>query len=295
MSDGAPPTGNSIELPAIPPFDLTRVVRSHGWSALPPFRWNEGTETLSTSCELDGIPTTIEMRQVGPATVQARWSGTAADRRVALVVSRMLRLSEDLSEFRRRCRRRRGLRHVAEDGLGRLLRCPSPWEDAVKVLCTTNVNWAGTKSMAERLVSEFGAVADDGRRCFPGPRRILDAGSEALLTKARMGYRAARLIDFASSVLDKRIDPHRWDDHLIDSDQIRREIRGIKGFGDYATATIMALTGRYDFVPIDSAYMEFVTRWHFNGTKPTRREAEAVYESWGRWKHLAYWFQRFDD
>ena len=207
MSDGAPPTGNSIELPAIPPFDLTRVVRSHGWSALPPFRWNEGTETLSTSCELDGIPTTIEMRQVGPATVQARWSGTAADRRVALVVSRMLRLSEDLSEFRRRCRRRRGLRHVAEDGLGRLLRCPSPWEDAVKVLCTTNVNWAGTKSMAERLVSEFGAVADDGRRCFPGPRRILDAGSEALLTKARMGYRAARLIDFASSVLDKRIDP----------------------------------------------------------------------------------------
>ena len=85
------------------------------------------------------------------------------------------------------------------------------------------------------------------------------------------------------------------DCHLIDSDQIRREIRGVKGFGDYATATMMARTGRYDFVPIDSAYMEFVTRWHFNGTKPSRREAEAVYESWGRWKHLAYWLQRCDD
>ena len=57
----------------------------------------------------------------------------------------------------------------------------------------------------------------------------------------------------------------------------------------------MALAGRYDRVPIDSAYMGFVTRRHFAGVQPTRKAAEVVYQSWGKWKHLAYWFERIEN
>ena len=207
----------------------------------------------------------------------------------------MLSLSEDLSEFQRRCRRRKRFRHIAANGLGRLLRSPTLWEDAVKVLCTANINWAGTRTMVQRLVDEFGAEADGGRRCFPGPVAIAEAGAQVLAARAKMGYRAARLEEFAWAVVENRIDLQKWDDPAVKSNEIRREILEVKGFGEYATATIMALIGRYDRVPIDSAYMDFVTRRHFSGERPSRTAAEAVYQSWGRWKHLAYWFERRED
>ena len=290
-----PTVANSIELRATPPFDLGQVVRSHGWYALPPFQWEEPSKTLSTTCELEGRPVTVSIRQTGSKALVAQWAGRVTESSVTGAMDRILSLSEDLSEFQRRCRRRKGFRHVATNGLGRLLRSPTLWEDAVKVLCTTNINWAGTKTMVQGLVDEFGSEAAGGRHCFPGPIAIAEAGAEALADRAKLGYRASYLEEFASSVVEKRIDLQKWEDQAIGSNEIRRDILAVKGFGEYATATIMALTGRYDLVPIDSGYMDFVTRRHFGGERPSRKAAEAVYESWGRWKHLAYWFERTTD
>ena len=290
-----PNFANSVELRAAPPFDLAQVVRSHGWVALSPFRWDEPRETLSTACELEGRAVTISVSETAPHTVVARWTGLAAESSVTEVVDRMLGLSEDLSAFQRKCRRRKRFRHIAVLGLGRLLRSPTLWEDAVKVLCTTNINWAGTKGMTQRLVDEFGSQAAGGMRCFPGPATIAEAGAEALAERAKLGYRAPHLAEFASAVANKRIDIRKWEDRGTDSNEIRQEILAVKGFGEYATATIMALTGRYDRVPIDTAYMDFVTRRYFGGVRPSRKAAEAVHESWGKWKHLAYWFERSAD
>ncbi len=290
-----PDFANSVELRAAPPFDLAQVVRSHGWIALSPFRWDEPCKTLSTACELEGHVVTISVIETEPETVVARWNGLAAESSVTEVVDRMLGLSEDLSAFQRKCRRRKRFRHVAARGLGRLLRSPTLWEDAVKVLCTTNISWAGTKGMAQRLVDEFGSEACGGTRCFPGPADIAEAGAEALAERARLGYRAPHLAEFASAVANNSIDLRKWEDREADASKVRQEILAVKGFGEYATATIMALAGRYDHVPIDTAYMDFVTRRYFGGAKPDRKAAEAVYESWGRWKHLAYWFERSPD
>ena len=290
-----PNFANSLELRAAPPFDLTQVVRSHGWSALAPFRWDEPSKTLSTACELESRAVTISVRETDPHTVVARWTGLAAESSVTGVVDRMFGLSEDLSAFQRKCRRRKGFRHVATHGLGRLLRSPTLWEDAVKVLCTTNINWTGTRAMTQRLVDEFGSEAGGDVRCFPGPTTIAEAGAQALAERAKLGYRAPHLAEFASSVANKRVDLRKWDDLRADSNEVRREILAVKGFGEYATATIMALTGRYDRVPIDTAYMDFVTHRYFGGDRPSRKAAEAVYESWGKWKHLAYWFERLAD
>ena len=149
--------------------------------------------------------------------------------------------------------------------------------------------------MVQRLVDEFGAEAPGGVRCFPGPATIAEAGARALAERAKLGYRAPHLAEFASAVSDRRVDLRDWEDPRVDSDEVRREILAVKGFGEYAAATIMALTGRYDRVPIDTAYMDFVTRRYFGGSRPSRKAAEAVYESWGEWQHLAYWFERFVD
>ncbi|MCY4109643.1 MAG: hypothetical protein OXG11_11510 [Chloroflexi bacterium] len=286
---------NSVELRAVPPFNLAQVVRSHGWIALPPFRWDEPSKTLITACELEGRPVMVSVRETKPNTVAATWTSLAVESSVPEVVNRMLGLSEDLSAFQQKCGRRKRFRHIAERGLGRLLRSPTLWEDAVKVLCTTNISWAGTRGMVQRLVDEFGAEAPGGVRCFPSPAVIADAGGQALAERAKLGYRAPHLAEFASAVSDKRVDLPKWEDQRVDSNEVRREILAVKGFGEYAAATIMALTGRYDRVPIDTAYMDFVTRRYFGGSRPSRKAAEAAYESWGEWKHLAYWFERFAD
>ncbi len=286
---------NKVELRATPPFDLTQVARSHGWYALAPFHWSEPTNTLSTACVLEGRSVMVSIQQTGLETVEARWSGPVSESSVCAVVDRMLSLSEDFSGFQLRCGRTKGFRHVAKNGLGRLLRSPTLWEDAVKVLCTTNINWAGTTTMVRRLVDEFGAEAPGGGRCFPSPLTIAEAGAKALTERAKLGYRASHLEEFASSVVENRVDLDKWDDRAIQPRELRREILAVKGFGEYASATIMALTGRYDRVPIDSAYMGFVTRRHFAGVQPTRKAAEAVYQSWGKWKHLAYWFERIEN
>ena len=85
-----PNFANSLELRAAPPFDLTQVVRSHGWSALAPFRWDEPSKTLSTACELESRVVTISVRETDPHTVVARWTGLAAESSVTGVVDRML-------------------------------------------------------------------------------------------------------------------------------------------------------------------------------------------------------------
>ena len=48
----------------------------------------------------------------------------------------------------------------APAGIGRLLRSPTVFEDLVKVICTTNVQWGGTKRMVRELVDAFGLPFD---------------------------------------------------------------------------------------------------------------------------------------
>ena len=59
----------------------------------------------------------------------------------------MLRLDEDFAEFHALCKSRGGVWQNINRGVGRLLRSPTVFEDLVKVICTTNVQWGGTKRM----------------------------------------------------------------------------------------------------------------------------------------------------
>ena len=284
----------ALSVLARPPFRLVEVVRPDGWVHLAPFAWNSASETLSTCCELEGMSARIAIRQSGPGGVDVIWEGGAKPSAVRAAVERMLALGEDFTEFQRLCRDRPGLRHVAERGLGRRLHSPSLWEDAVKVLCTTNVNWSGTRSMVARLVDTYGARAPDGRRCFPGPERIAPVGAEGLARATGMGYRAGRLADFARAIVGGELLLDEWEDGGLATEDLTARIGGVRGFGPYCVATLLALLGRYERLPVDSEFVAHVTKGHFNGERPTKREAESVYEDWGRWKHLAYWFEELE-
>jgi len=287
-----PITTRTLRLAAPPRFHLESVVRAHGWWNLSPFRWDEDAGVIATAAEIGGHPTDLSISQPSTGEVAVEWTGPAGERIIAAVATRILMLEADFSEFQRRCARRKRMRHVAEDGLGRMLSSPTLWEDVVKVLCTTNVNWGGTRGMTDRLVKSFGARTPHGHRCFPGAERLAKARPATLAKKARLGYRAGPLSEMARAIVAGDLDLAEWEDGALATDELLGKILAIKGLGPYAAASILALVQRYDFLPVDSAFMSHVTATHFEGERPARARAERVYRSWGRWKYLAYWFER---
>ena len=122
-----------LELAARPPFNLQATVRSHGWRRLAPFSWDGErlgrVERLSTgrvvklavgqSKELTGVIVDIK-------TNDALTDGELGE--IEGMVSWILRLEEELTDFYGLCEREPALRHVAEEGKG----SPTVYEDVMK-------------------------------------------------------------------------------------------------------------------------------------------------------------------
>jgi 3-methyladenine DNA glycosylase/8-oxoguanine DNA glycosylase len=203
----------------------------------------------------------------------------------------MLQLDHDLSAFYALTQDEPRLAHVPGAAKGRILRSPTLFEDAVKTILTTNVQWSGTIRMARALVDRFGPPlpAEPARRAFPTPERLA-AADEASLRAAGLGYRAPYVLDLARSVAagDRDLEALRAEE--VPTAELRRELLSIKGVGDYAAASLLMLLGRYDVVPVDSWARTMVSReWH-DGEPVGRAEVEAAFQGWGKWKGLAYWF-----
>jgi hypothetical protein len=122
--------------------------------------------------ELSSSPNSswIRIRVPGGSTLSAAERGV-----IKANVRQMLRLDEDLSDFYHLCEEMGGRWRRVTRGLGRLLRSPTVFEDVVKTICTTNIQWSGTKRMIQGLVQEFGEpLPDDPVRLTTrrGPERF---------------------------------------------------------------------------------------------------------------------------
>jgi 3-methyladenine DNA glycosylase/8-oxoguanine DNA glycosylase len=76
---------------------------------------------------------------------------------------------------------------------------------------------------------------------------------------------------------------------------IKRALLAIKGVGPYAAATLLMLIGRYDEIGFDTVFRDFVSARYFNGERPLPATMLAVYDDWGKWRYLAYWFEMWSD
>ncbi|GAB4441003.1 MAG: hypothetical protein Kow0031_22970 [Anaerolineae bacterium] len=288
--------------PAPIPFDFTAAASSHGWAALRPFAWDAAAGTLHRTQQLkDGKVVALSMQPGGDALAPAVAIGmVSADpldpveqAEVRRGVRRMLRLDEDFGDL---YRRQTELPHhplkIAPGG-GRLLRCPTLFEDMVYTLCTTNIAWSGTKRMVHLLAEKLGrpAPGNNSDRAFPTAEAIAAAGPEFLRQETGLGYRSDYVWQLADDVAVGRLNLAYFEQPDIPTDELYKAVRRLKGFGDYATSTVLMLLGRYDRLAIDSELRSFVTRKYFNG-QPPEKEADirAIYEPWGRWRYLAYWF-----
>ena len=294
-------TKTTITIKPIAPFNFVNTVYSHGWvSLLPNYYIKE-----------NGVLTRVESLETGNVVllaisgnedknnpkvkvrIESKDKLTSNEKReIKSKVIYMLRAKEDLSPFYKLCKKSGKEWQPLTKGIGRLLRSSTFFEDIVKVICTTNVQWGGTKGMIQRLIEFYGDPLpwDKSLKSFPTPERIAKTRFESFDKKVRMGYRSEYVHLLAKQIVKGELKLEKFFDKSLPSPLLKKELLKIKGIGAYAAASLMMSLERYDELPIDSVFRDFVKNKYFDGIYPGDKKSSQIYEKWGEWKFLTYWF-----
>jgi 3-methyladenine DNA glycosylase/8-oxoguanine DNA glycosylase len=158
-------------------------------------------------------------------------------------------------------------------GLGRLLRSPTVFEDVVRTILTTNVQWGGTKRMVSEVVNQFGDAypANPELHAFPLPEAIAGVPAEEFSQRVRLGYRAPYIHELARRVADGEIDLESLKNTVMPTPDLKKHLLAIKGVGNYAAATLLMLLGLSELA-VDTVFRTFVSQKYFAGGQPASRD-----------------------
>lgn len=295
----------NLDLAVSPPFNFESVVYSHGWYQLAPWEWNPETRDLTRPEQLESGRVVLLTLSPTSSGIRIESSGRfrqAEAREISSKVAWMFSLDLDLAEFYDLADREPRLAHVRPNAHGRFLRSPTFWEDVVKVMMTTNIQWSGTKRLVSTLVNQFGEpvgnsvrslsgniVGNARRSAFPSPVAIARS-RESNLRKRGLGYRAPYLLQLARGVVKNLYNLESLRDPAIPTEQLRRALLALPGIGPYATATLLTILGRYDFIGVDTEAISAVSKGFYGGKPVSAKEIEMAFARWGKFKSLAYWF-----
>jgi len=146
--------------------------------------------------------------------------------------------------------------------------------------------------MAGNLVDQLGTglPTDPKRHAFPTPAQVASANEETLRTKVRLGYRAPYVLELAQRIVSGDLDLETLKTSQLPTPDLRKRLLNIKGVGNYATANLLMILGRYDYLPIDSWALKMVSNEWYNAQPIKPADVESAFAGWGEWKGLAYWF-----
>ena len=283
-----------ISLPS--DFSFDGVVRSHGWYDLPPFSYDQEKGVLRTVIESSALTPSLSRGEKAKAVeivFRARNGRLEAESeslaRAALtrIAKRVFSLDVDLDGFARSISAEPDLTRALASGRGRILRAPSLFEDAVKMLLTTNCSWAATKGMVLRLIALAGAQG----RAFPSAGEVAAFSAPRLKAKVRCGYRAGSLARFARRVARGELDLSGWERPDADAGEIRDAILSEHGFGPYAAEGLLRILGRHDYLAIDSWVRQTYRRRYPGPRRTTDRAIARRYARHGAHRGLALWLE----
>jgi 3-methyladenine DNA glycosylase/8-oxoguanine DNA glycosylase len=274
-------------------FHFRQTVRSHGWSALLPFEWEPESSSLGRVFHKDetGGAVHVSLSQEG-GHIHIR-SSEKLDKRsrekILKEVGHLLRFDDDLSEFYRMAKSEKSLAWIAKYKAGRIMRSPTVFEDLVKTICTTNCNWSMTKLMTKNLVEKLGAKTSGGKYAFPTPEAMARKRVEFYNKEIKAGYRASYLKELAEKVSSGKLDPESWLTSDLPTGELKKEMKNVKGVGEYAADNLLKLVGRYDGLALDSFLRGEFYKNHCAGEKCDDKEITGHYERFGKWRGLVMW------
>lgn len=275
-------------------FNFKYTVYSHGWSVLAPFRLD--TEQWCLSYVFEGIgdkdPVAAEIREnKGKISIEIEnmRPGIQTRKKILHDIAHILRFDENLIEFHTMTKKEKSLRWVSPANAGRLLRSPTVFEDLVKTICTTNCSWGLTKNMTSNLVNSLGETAANGQKTFPTPEAMADRTEEFYRKEIRAGYRSPFFVELAEAVASGRIKPETWLKSDLPTPELKKEMKKIKGVGDYAAENLLKLVGRYDGLALDSWLRAQFYKKHNDESPCDDGQITDYYSKFGAWSGLAIW------
>ncbi|MCB1023496.1 MAG: hypothetical protein KDB79_03845 [Acidobacteria bacterium] len=276
-------------------FNFKNTIYSHGWCELAPFSLNEEKSELSyvfsgggASKPRFGVISDHEDR------VKIRIEGRKLDEdKAAGIISQarhLLRFDEDLNEFYEIANKNPEFTWIGSSGTGRLLRSGTVFEDLIKTLCTTNCSWALTKNMVNNLVGKLGVEASGGKRAFPTPEAMAGVDEDFYRNEIRAGYRSPYFLEIARQIAGGEVDPEKWLGSELPTEELKKEMKKLKGIGDYAAENLLKLVGRYDGLALDSYLRSEFRKKRNNNKACTDKKIISFYKKFGKWRGLAIWF-----
>ena len=281
---------NKFSIPTPPDFSFRTAVGGHGWYDLPPFVYDEAAGRLgytyqgrsgrveSMTIEANGGSLSVELADAKVDVAEAEQ-----------VVRHILRFDEDFAEFYEAIRAEERFAWVGSLKAGRLLRSATVFEDLVKTICTTNCSWSLTRSMTNNLVEKLGTSAADGRKAFPTAAEMASCTPDFFRDEIRAGYRSPYFVELAELVAAGAVDPEAWLRSELPTPELKKEIKKIKGIGDYAAENLLKLLGRYDGMALDSWLRGGFYKLHNRERPCPDKKIEKHYKKFGKWKGLAIW------
>lgn len=274
-----------------PNFSFKHTVYSHGWSELAPFELDEVNWRLSyvftNGKRGKPVSATVSETALG---LKIEFSGGESSReKIIRAIQHILRLDDPLEEFYALTDRDERLGWISAANAGRLLRSPTVFEDLVKTLCTTNCSWSLTKKMVSNLVEKLGEPAAGGKRAFPTAKELASVSEDFYRNEIKAGYRSPYFVEFSEAVAGGKIDPESWLHSDLPTAELKKEIKGVKGVGDYAAENMLKLLGRYDGLALDSWLRAEFYKKHNREKMCPDKKIERHYNKFGNWKGLAMW------
>ena len=273
-------------------FNFYRTVLSHGWCVLPPFEFDREHWKLTRVIDLDrGRPVTVEItaRKGALKIFVSREVNETAAQKIIRDVRHMFRLDDDLKPFYQIISAEPEFTWIAEQGAGRLLRSPTVFEDLVKMICTTNCSWALTEKMVTSLVNELGTAADDGRQSFPSAKVMAQQSTAFYRDRVRSGYRAPYLTELAQRVAAGELNVEGWLTSDASLTDLIKEMKSVKGVGNYAAENLLKLIGRYDGLALDSWTRAKFAEMRNHGRTANDKKILRFYARFNSWRGLVLW------
>ena len=273
-------------------FNFYRTVLSHGWCALLPFEFDRDNWKLKRVIDLDrGRPVTVEVSaRKGALKIHvSRQVNERAAQKIIRDVRHMFRLDDDLKPFYQIIATEPEFTWIAQQGAGRLLRSPTVFEDLVKMICTTNCSWALTEKMVTNLVNELGTASDDGRKSFPSAEVMAQKTTAFYRDRIRSGYRAPYLEELAQRVASGELNVESWLSSDASLPDLMKEMKSIKGVGNYAAENLLKLIGRYDGLALDSWTRAKFAEMRNSGRVANDKKILRFYSRFNSWRGLVLW------
>jgi N-glycosylase/DNA lyase len=280
-----------ITLKTPPEFSFKRTIISHGWCQLLPFTINEKRWELSRVIDLPSAPVTVLLgaRKRSLRIAPSRRLNKTETTQVVKEVRHVLRLDDNLEQFYQIMNDDPAFSWIASQGAGRMLRSPTVFEDLVKMICTTNCSWALTEKMVTGIVDNLGRQGRDGRRTFPSAQALSLMPLKFFTNEVKAGYRAAYLKELADRVASGELDVESWLHSPLSTRDLIKQMKGVKGVGDYAAENLLKLIGRYDGLALDSWTRAKFFKVRNDGKKTTDKKIARYYSRFNEWRGLALW------